>query len=68
MSRRSATASSRCSTARDQPLELAAILDEPVLRRQRGERGDRAVMHAQLQHPAEASELPNVYLAGPAHR
>jgi transcriptional regulator with XRE-family HTH domain len=44
---------------RDQPLELGVILDESVLRRQRG---DRAVMHTQLQHLAEVSELPNVTL------
>jgi transcriptional regulator with XRE-family HTH domain len=44
---------------RDQPLELTAILDESVLRRQLG---DRAVMHAQLQHLIEASKLPNVTL------
>jgi hypothetical protein len=44
---------------RDQPLELNAILDESVLRRQRG---DRSVMSEQLQHLAEASKLPNVTL------
>jgi transcriptional regulator with XRE-family HTH domain len=44
---------------RDQPLELTAIVDESVLRRQRG---DRAVMHAQLQHLAQSSQLPNVTL------
>jgi hypothetical protein len=44
---------------RDQPLDLQVILDESVLRRQRG---DRAVMHAQLQHLVDASELPNVTL------
>jgi transcriptional regulator with XRE-family HTH domain len=42
---------------RDQPTELTAVLDESVLLRQRG---DRAVMHAQLQHLAEVSTLPNV--------
>jgi hypothetical protein len=43
--------------ARDQPLELTAVLDESVLRRQRG---DRSVMYEQLQHLAQVSELPNV--------
>jgi transcriptional regulator with XRE-family HTH domain len=52
---------------RDQPLELTAVLDESVLRRQRG---DRPVMYEQLQHLAEVSRLPNVTvkilpLAGP---
>jgi transcriptional regulator with XRE-family HTH domain len=52
---------------RDQPLELAVVLDESVLRRQRG---DRTVMHEQLQHLAEAAKRPNVTvlilpLAGP---
>lgn len=42
---------------RDQPLELTAVIDESVLRRQRG---DRSVMYGQLQHLAEVSELPNV--------
>jgi transcriptional regulator with XRE-family HTH domain len=42
---------------RDEPLELVALLDEAVLRRQRG---DRAVMGAQLQRLADVSELPNV--------
>jgi transcriptional regulator with XRE-family HTH domain len=42
---------------RDQPLELKAILDEAVLRRQR-----RSLMYEQLQHLAEASKLPNVTL------
>ena len=42
---------------RDQPLELTAVLDESVLRRQRG---DRSVMYEQLQYLAEVSELPNV--------
>jgi transcriptional regulator with XRE-family HTH domain len=44
---------------RDQPLELHAIVDESVLRRQRA---DHAVMYEQLQHLAEASKLPNVTL------
>lgn len=44
---------------RDQPLELTAILDESVLRRQRG---DHAVMREQLQYLATAAELPNVTL------
>ncbi len=52
---------------RDQPLELAVIVDESVLRRQRG---DRLVMHEQLQYLAEAAKRPNVTvlilpLAGP---
>jgi transcriptional regulator with XRE-family HTH domain len=42
---------------RDEPLELVALLDESVLRRQRG---DRSVMQEQLQRLADASELPNV--------
>jgi len=42
---------------RDEPLELVTLLDEAVLRRQRG---GRAVMRAQLQRLAEAAELPNV--------
>jgi transcriptional regulator with XRE-family HTH domain len=45
--------------SRDQPLKLAVIIDESVLRRQRG---DHAVMYAQLHHLAEASRLPNVTL------
>jgi transcriptional regulator with XRE-family HTH domain len=44
---------------RDQPLKLAVVLDESVLRRQRG---DRALMHAQLQRLVEVSKLPNVRL------
>ena len=44
---------------RDQPLEYAAVLDESVLYRQRG---DRSVMHAQLQRLADFSELPNVLI------
>ncbi len=52
---------------RDQPLDLAVVLDESVLRRQRGE---PAVMHEQLQHLAEVAKRPNVTvqilpLAGP---
>lgn len=42
---------------RDEPVELVAILDESVLRRQRG---DRPVMHAQLRHLVDISELANV--------
>jgi transcriptional regulator with XRE-family HTH domain len=42
---------------RDEPLELVALLDESVLHRQRG---DRSVMHAQLQRLADVFELPNV--------
>jgi transcriptional regulator with XRE-family HTH domain len=42
---------------RDEPLEYVAVIDESVLHRQRG---DRSVMHAQLQQLAELSELPNV--------
>lgn len=42
---------------RDEPLKYRAILDESVLRRRRG---DRSVMHAQLQRLAEQSTLPNV--------
>ena len=41
----------------DEPLQLTTVLDESVLRRQRG---DHAVMYDQLQHLAEVSELPNV--------
>jgi hypothetical protein len=44
---------------RDRPLELHAIIDESVLRRQRA---DRSVMHEQLRHLAEVSELNNVNL------
>lgn len=43
----------------DRPLELHAIIDESVLRRQRA---DRPVMHEQLQHLAEVSKRPNVTL------
>jgi transcriptional regulator with XRE-family HTH domain len=42
---------------RDEPLEYAALLDESVLHRQRG---DRSVMRAQLQRLADIAELPNV--------
>jgi transcriptional regulator with XRE-family HTH domain len=42
---------------RDEPLEYVALLDESVLRRQRG---DQSVMHAQLQRLADVAELPNV--------
>lgn len=42
---------------RDEPLEYVALLDESVLHRQRG---DRSVMHAQLQRLAEVAGLPNV--------
>jgi transcriptional regulator with XRE-family HTH domain len=44
---------------RNPPLDLAAVLDESVLYRQRG---DRAVMRDQLERLATASELPNVNL------
>ena len=43
----------------DNPLELWGIVDEAALRRQVG---GRAVMHAQLSHLLEASELPNITL------
>lgn len=43
--------------SRDEPLEYRAILDESVLRRQRG---DRSVMQAQLRRLAEQSERSNV--------
>jgi transcriptional regulator with XRE-family HTH domain len=46
-------------TRDDHPLELHAIIDEAVLRRQRG---DRSVMYEQLQYLAEISDLPNVTL------
>jgi transcriptional regulator with XRE-family HTH domain len=42
---------------RDPPLQLKVVLDESVLRRQRG---DHSVMRAQLQQLAEASDLPHV--------
>jgi len=44
---------------RDKPLDLHVVLDESVLRRQRG---DRAVMYEQIQHLAEVVEQPNVTL------
>jgi transcriptional regulator with XRE-family HTH domain len=44
---------------RDQPLELAVVLDESVLRRQRG---DNALMYAQLHRLVEVSEWRNVRL------
>lgn len=44
---------------RDQPLELHAIIDEAVLRRQRA---DRPVMYEQLRHLVEVSELSNITL------
>lgn len=43
----------------DPRLHLAVIIDESVLRRQRG---DHAVMSEQLRYLAEATELPNVTL------
>jgi transcriptional regulator with XRE-family HTH domain len=43
--------------SRDEPLDYRVILDESVLRRQRG---DRSVMRAQLLRLAEQSALPNV--------
>jgi transcriptional regulator with XRE-family HTH domain len=42
---------------RGQPLEYEVLLDESVLRRRRG---NRSVMHAQLQRLAATSELQNV--------
>jgi transcriptional regulator with XRE-family HTH domain len=42
---------------RDPPLQLSVIIEESVLGRRFG---DRAVMRQQLEHLAEASELPNV--------
>lgn len=44
---------------RDQPLELAVVLDESVLRRQRG---DHALMYVQPHRLVEVSEWPNVTL------
>jgi transcriptional regulator with XRE-family HTH domain len=44
---------------RDHPLELVAVLDEAVLRRQIGA---RSVMRQQLDHLIEAARLPNVSL------
>jgi transcriptional regulator with XRE-family HTH domain len=43
--------------SRDEPLKYRVILDESVLRRQRG---NQSVMHAQLQRLAEQSARPNV--------
>jgi transcriptional regulator with XRE-family HTH domain len=45
--------------ARDPPLQLSVVIDESVLHRRFG---DRPVMRRQLEHLAEASELPNVKL------
>jgi len=42
---------------RDPPLQLSVIIEESVLNRRFG---DRMVMRQQLEHLAEASELPNV--------
>ena len=42
---------------RDPPLQLSVIIEESVLSRRFG---DRVVMRQQLEHLAEASELPNV--------
>ena len=44
---------------RDKPLDLAVVLDESALRRQRG---DRVMMRHQLEHLAEAAGRPNVTL------
>jgi transcriptional regulator with XRE-family HTH domain len=44
---------------RDEPLQLRAIIDESILRRQRG---DHSLMFEQLQHLVEVSDLPNVML------
>jgi transcriptional regulator with XRE-family HTH domain len=44
---------------RSEPLQLTAIIDESVLRRQRGA---HSVMLEQLQYLAEVSQLPNVTL------
>jgi transcriptional regulator with XRE-family HTH domain len=44
---------------RDQPLELTVVLDESVLRRQRG---DNALMYEQLHRLVEVSGWPNVTL------
>lgn len=44
---------------RDKPLDLTVILDESVLRRQRG---DSAVMREQLLHVADVAKRPNVTL------
>jgi transcriptional regulator with XRE-family HTH domain len=42
---------------RDEPLKYVALMDESVLRRQRG---DHSLMYAQLQRLADISMLPNV--------
>jgi hypothetical protein len=44
---------------RDEPLQLSAIIDESILRRQRG---DRSLMFERLQHLVVVSGLPNVTL------
>jgi transcriptional regulator with XRE-family HTH domain len=44
---------------REKPLQLTVVLDESVLRR---ERGDRQTMHAQLIQLVELAALPNVAL------
>jgi hypothetical protein len=44
-------------TRRDNPVELAVILSEGVLRL---EVGDRQTMHAQLRHLATMAERPNI--------
>jgi transcriptional regulator with XRE-family HTH domain len=44
---------------RDEPLQLSVIIDESILRRQRG---DGPMMFDQLQHLVEISDLPNVTL------
>lgn len=44
-------------TSTDHPLELVAVIDEPVLLRQIG---DRDVMRAQFAHVIEAAALPSV--------
>ena len=44
---------------RDQPLQLAVVLDESVLRRQRG---NHALMYVQLQRLVKVSEWPNIRL------
>jgi transcriptional regulator with XRE-family HTH domain len=43
--------------SRDPPLKLSVVMEESVLRRRFG---DNAVMRRQMEHLAEASELPNV--------
>jgi transcriptional regulator with XRE-family HTH domain len=42
---------------RDPPLQLSAVIDESVLHRRFG---GRTVMHQQLEHLTEMSELPNI--------